>query len=63
VGNEFINVLEGVLQLWIGETICEIYPRDSTYFKSTSLDRLGNSTNQPVMASAIIAPPISSTSA
>ena len=56
MGEEFVYVLEGVLRLWIGETLYDLYPGDSVYFKPTAKHRLENRSNQPVIAIGLITP-------
>lgn len=58
MGEEFVYVLEGVLRLWIGDTLYDLYPGDSASFKPNVKHRLENRSNQPVTVIGLITPSI-----
>ena len=58
MGEEYVYVLEGVLRLWIGDALYDLYPGDGAYFKPTVKHRLENRSNQPVIAIGLITPSI-----
>jgi transcriptional regulator with XRE-family HTH domain len=57
-GEEFYYMIEGVLRLYVGEEICDLYPSDSVYFRSESRHRLENRSGQPVVVLGLITPSI-----
>lgn len=56
-GDEAGFVLEGVLQLWVGEKMFELSAGDSFSFKSSQPHRCANPSNQPTKVVWVITPP------
>jgi transcriptional regulator with XRE-family HTH domain len=57
-GEEFVYVLEGTLNLSIGDGVYEMNPGDSVHFKSTVKHRVENPGDEPAVALWALTPPV-----
>jgi transcriptional regulator with XRE-family HTH domain len=57
VGEEFVFVIEGVLDVYINDKKHTLYEGDSLYFKSTQKHRFKNDSNKTVKALWVVTPP------
>lgn len=57
IGEEFVYIIEGTLDVYINDTMYNLYEGDSMYFKSNQKHKFKNNSDKKVKALWVVTPP------